>query len=189
MTRLFVAIWPSPDAVAAIAVHLGRVQTAHPELRWQPPERWHLTCAFLGPTDPARAGRRIDRLLRDPPGAEPLRVAGAGTFGPILWLGIEHGAWLDALARRIQRGLHTADQRFRPHITVARGRGPDARDAAAAALPDLLTHDGPPWTPTQITLVESVTGPAPQYRIMRRWPLGPGSAGRHPGLGVGPPPG
>ena len=173
MTRLFLAVWPSPEAVAALTADLAGVRPRHPDLRWQPPDRWHITLAFLGPADQERTRIRVDRLLVEPPTAGPVRLAGAGTFGPVLWSGVEHDPWLAALARGLQRGLRTQDQRFRAHLTVARGRGPAARSAAAAAVPDLTGHRGPAWLPREVTLVESVTGPAPQYTVLHRWPLGP----------------
>ena len=43
--RLFVAVVPPADAVAA----LGRLQhPEHPAIRWSPPSQWHVTLRFLG---------------------------------------------------------------------------------------------------------------------------------------------
>jgi hypothetical protein len=44
-------------------------------------------------------------------------------------------------------------------------------------VPSLAAHDGPAWTPSDLTLVESVTGPAPEYHTLERWPLGPAAGG------------
>lgn len=173
VTRLFVAIWPNPEAITAVAAHVERVRPSHPQLRWQPPERWHLTCAFLGAAEVERTVRSLDRLLAAAPASGELRISGAGSFGSVLWLGVEHGQWLTTLARRIQRGLRTPDQRFRGHITVARGRGRDAHRIVKEAVPDLAAQQGPPWTPSEVTLVESVTGPAPRYTVLHTWPLTP----------------
>ncbi len=171
MTRLFVALWPFGEALAAIRTDVDRVRALHPGLRWQPPERWHITLAFLGPADAQRTIGTLDRLLAEPPAAGPVRTSGAGTFGSVLWLGVERAEWLTDLARHLQRGLHPPDHRFRAHVTVARGRGPGARADAAAAVPDLVGHRGPEWTPHEVTLVDSVTGPAPAYTVVRAWPL------------------
>lgn len=172
--RLFLAIWPTSDAVAAIQADLSDIRPGHPDLRWQPPERWHITLAFLGPADAARTVASVNRLLGDPPVPAPLRTQGAGTFGPVLWLGVEHGPWLADLAHLLQRGLRVPDARFRGHVTVARGRGPLARASAGAAVPDLAQHAGPAWTPDRVTLVASQTGPAPRYDVLTAWPM-PGS--------------
>lgn len=174
--RLFVAIWPDAAAVEALRGTVDDAREAHPALRWQPPGRWHVTLAFLGQGDPAWATARLDRLLGRPDGvphAEPLRLAGSGTFGPILWVGVAHGPWLGELADRTQRTLRVADRRFRAHVTVARARGrtSDAARAARAAAPALDDHEGPAWLPLEMTLVESRTGPDPSYTVLQRWAL------------------
>jgi 2'-5' RNA ligase len=174
--RLFVAIWPDAAAIQALQATVGPTREAHPDLRWQPPGRWHVTLAFVGEAEPTWAASRLDRLMARPddlPGAEPLRLAGSGTFGPILWVGVAHGPWLTDLAERAQRTLNVADRRFRAHVTVARVRGRPseaARTARAAAAP-LAAHDGPAWLPTELTLVESRPGPDPAYTVLQRWRL------------------
>lgn len=178
--RLFVAIWPDPAAIGALRVTATRAQPGHPELRWQPEERWHLTLAFVDQADPEWATARLDRVLtgdrsRRIPGAEPIRLAGAGTFGPIVWVGVESGPWLAELAGVTQRALKVADRRFRAHVTVgrARGRPTEATRVAREAARSLVDHDGPPWLPGEVTLVESTTGPQPAYEVLARWPLRP----------------
>ena len=75
-TRLFVAIWPSEAAREALSHTVDEARQAAPDVRWQPPERWHITLAFLGPADPAKATDRIDARVRADrlPGAEPIRL-------------------------------------------------------------------------------------------------------------------
>ena len=174
--RLFVAIWPEAAAVRALQTTVDAAQEAHPELRWQPPGRWHVTLAFLGEAEPQWATSRLDRLMArrdDLPHPEPLRLAGSGTFGPILWVGVVHGPWLADLADRAQRTLKVADRRFRAHVTVARARGrpSDAARAARAAAASITGHEGPAWLPAEVTLVQSRTGPDPAYTVLRRWAL------------------
>jgi 2'-5' RNA ligase len=176
-TRLFVAIWPSDAARESLARTVDRARQAAPDVRWQPPERWHITLAFLGPADPARAAARIDSQARADrwPGAEPIRLRGSGAFGPVIWVGVDHGPWLAELARELQSSLHAADRRFRAHVTVGRARGAAGPARAREVVPSLAAHDGPAWTPGDITLVESVTGPAPEYHVLERWRLRPAS--------------
>jgi 2'-5' RNA ligase len=172
-TRLFVAIWPDTAARQALVPTVDAARLAAPDVRWQPPERWHITLAFLGPADPGKAGARIDALARADrlPCADPLGLRGSGTFGPVIWVGVEHGHWLATLAHDLQQSLHVADRRFRAHVTVGRIRGPHGPARATDVAASLVAHHGPAWTPAEVTLVESVTGPAPQYHVLSRWPL------------------
>lgn len=169
--RLFVAIWPDEAAREAVASTVAAARTAAHDVRWQPPGRWHVTLAFLGQADPEQAFRRI--AGHSLPAPEPIRLAHSGAFGPVIWVGVEHGRWLAEMAGGLQRQLHVADRRFRAHLTVGRvrGAGGPARAREVAAL--LAPHIGPTWTPSQVTLVESTTGPAPEYRIRGHWPLEP----------------
>jgi len=167
--RLFVALWPSPAAVADLADLLDRGRPGGPDLHWQPPHRWHITVAFLGQAPLDRTRRALDRVVLPP--AAPLHLQGCGTFGPVLWIGVEHGPWLGSLADRVRTALHADEGPFRPHLTVARGRGraaiPRARQAAAA----LAQHRGPDWLPQELTLVRSLVGPQPEYQVLATWPL------------------
>jgi 2'-5' RNA ligase len=173
--RLFVAIWPDAGARAALRGDLAAAQAAHPALRWQPEERWHVTLAFLGDADTGAAARRLEALARHGlPEAEPVRTIGAGVFGSVLWVGLDHGPWLRDLAGRVQDTLHVEDRRFRAHVTVARGRGADGSTLARAAAPTLADHLGPHWLPAEVTLVASRGGPDPAYHVRHAWPLAGG---------------
>ncbi|MDQ1444823.1 MAG: hypothetical protein QOI20_1287, partial [Acidimicrobiaceae bacterium] len=46
--RLFVAVWPRPEVVDALA-RLPRPDV--PGLRWTGPDHWHVTLVFLGASD------------------------------------------------------------------------------------------------------------------------------------------
>jgi len=171
-SRLFVALWPDDAARQALAASLPSARGAAPDVRWQPAHRWHVTLAFLGPADPDKAASRIGAVMeRDHPAPEPIRLLGAGTFGPVIWVGVEHGSWLDQLTGDLQRALTVADRRFRGHVTVGRIRGPNGPARARRVTPHLADHRGPPWTPTQITLVESQIGPTPSYTVRQSWPM------------------
>lgn len=176
--RLFVALWPDSAAVDALDSMVLPARQQAADVRWQPPERWHVTVAFLGQADPEKAVRRItSHVATGPPAPEPIHLGLPGTFGPIIWVAVEHGPWLGELSSGLQRALRTADRRFRAHVTVGRVRGRDGAGRAREVVPLISGPAGPAWTPTEFTLVESTTGPAPQYRILERWPLGGGPIG------------
>ncbi|MGB8020783.1 MAG: RNA 2',3'-cyclic phosphodiesterase [Candidatus Nanopelagicales bacterium] len=167
--RLFVAIWPDASAREALAATLDAARTEYPDIRWQPESRWHVTLAFLGESDPSRTSSRLEALAM--PASEPIRLEGSGTFGPIVWVGVEHGPWLTHLAARIRRKLRVDEPRFRAHVTVGRARGNRMTVRAKAAAAGLAEHSGPAWTPGRLTLVGSRIGPDPEYRVIAEWPL------------------
>ena len=176
--RLFAAVWPDQAAREALAAQLDDIREDATGVHWQPPHRWHITLAFLGPGDPDVAAARISAAGRRhaSPLAGPLRLSGSGTFGPIVWVGVEHGPWLAELADRLQRAMRTPDRRFRAHVTVGRVRGHAALPNARATAALMSGHSGPTWTPSEMTLVASTTGPKPEYRIVDRWSLPTSSA-------------
>ncbi len=173
--RLFTAIWSDDATRRALAVDLDRIRPDASDVHWQPVHRWHITTAFLGAAEPATTIARIEAILNrgGPAGAEPIRLSGSGAFGPVVWLGVEHGPWLDELAAALNRGLHTDENRFKAHVTVGRIRGPGATRRAREVAALLSEHVGPWWTPDELTLVESHTGPRPSYDVLATWPLHP----------------
>lgn len=162
--RLFVALWPEPEVVEAVRRQLEPARDAYRELRWQSPDRWHLTLAFLGDRGPDKEIARLQRL--EPRTARPLRIAGSGRFGPVLWLGIEAGPWLDELAAAVRRAHDVHERRFRAHVTVARSRSALGQRQLARAVADLASVRSPTWTPTEVVLVASTIGPAASYRAL-----------------------
>ena len=71
-------------------------------------------------------------------------------------------------------GMAVDGQRFRPHLTLAR-LGRPANVTKWVRLLDAYT--GPPWTPTELSLVESHLGEGPRrrprYEVRETFPLGP----------------
>lgn len=161
--RLFLALWPPPDVVAQLAAALP---TQLSELRWQPSQRWHITVAFLGERSAENELRRLARL--EAPFAEPLRLDGAGAFGPVLWVGVKAGDWLPHLAGDCRRLFDAGDRRFRAHLTVARARSTSGQRQLSTARSALSAFVSMPWLPDEVTLVCSRTGPQPTYEVIGR---------------------
>lgn len=167
--RLFIAVWPPDEVVAQIHAALEPTQSRFDQIRWQPPQRWHVTLAFLGDRSPDRESAR---LAHDPtPRPSPASVCGAGRFGPILWLGVGTGPWLTELAGSLRRVHEAHERRFTPHITVGRGRSPAAQRQIGPAVAELSGFRSGQWTPTEYTLVRSTIGPTPAYEVIARRPL------------------
>ncbi|MES1943368.1 2'-5' RNA ligase [Salinisphaera sp. PC39] len=170
--RLFFALWPPRDVADEIAV---RARDSGVRGRLVPPEKLHLTLAFLGDV-PAE---RIDALLAAGDGIRAvdfdLCLSRLGYFrGPrAAWVGPKTTpAPLAALAAGVREaaaaaGIGRETRGFRAHVTVARRAEPPRR----VRLPEPVA-----WRPDAFELTESarVAGKA-VYRPLRRWPLAPAS--------------
>ncbi|HRY08414.1 MAG: RNA 2',3'-cyclic phosphodiesterase [Actinobacteria bacterium] len=167
--RLFVALWPPDDVVARAEKALAAVRHTDNELRWQSPDRWHITVGFLGDRD---VGKEVDRFALVPlTPAEPVRLQGAGHFGPVLWLGVATSHWLSDQAAAVMATMRAERRRFRGHMTVARSRTRTGDRQVRAAVSALEGFQSPSWTPSELTLVLSTIGPRPAYEVIARSPL------------------
>jgi 2'-5' RNA ligase len=171
--RLFLAIWPSPEAIAHANQAVDRVaeDAERTRVSWKPTDRWHITVLFLG-TLPVRHHRRIRQVAaraaaRSTPA--PLALSGSGIFKNVLWLGLSVSPWLSKLHDEV---AELSDERrlFAGHLTIARER----RDRAGLrrARDQLAEYNGIPWQPRTLDLVRSELGPTPNYEIVACFPLG-----------------
>lgn len=192
--RLFAALIPPEDVLAALDRALAPARREVPELRWTPQDHWHITCAFYPDVPPAllpglttrleRAARRSASLT--------LRIDGLGGFdrparARVLFATVhsDDDVALRRLAERAaasarREGLNVASGQFRAHLTLARARQPlDLRDVI-----DLCHLAAGPWLASEVTLVRSHLGQGPQgrprYEPIVAFPLGAdcGSGGR-----------
>ncbi|MER5951867.1 RNA 2',3'-cyclic phosphodiesterase [Streptomyces sp. NPDC001904] len=186
----FIALAPPDDAKNELAHALSPAYAAHPDLRWNRIEDWHITLAFLGEL-PVRTVQRLRSPLADLAAVRPsleLALIGGGHFDErVLWSGIEGDLdGLHELAEAVRErvrdcGVDFAERPLRPHLTLARARRYDnASVTAAAACLDGFT--GRLWRTERLHLVGSTTrghaGPR-RYQDIDAWPL---AAGReHPG--------
>lgn len=168
--RLFAALIPPQEAVADLERFVvSRRAAARVDVRWSPAEQWHLTLAFLASVHPDRAddlASALERVAATTPPLE-LAIAGAGAFpradrARVVWAGLT-GATdaVGELARHCQDaaaelGLDVAGGPFHPHLTLARAR---RRAVGVGPLLDAIgTYDGPPWTASELVLVQSQLG-------------------------------
>jgi RNA 2',3'-cyclic 3'-phosphodiesterase len=194
--RLFVALYPSAEAVDDVVAQVGRLRVGELaargiNVRLTRPENLHVTLAFLGEVDDDRLPEvtaALDRAAQswkggtaranDPP---QVRLAGGGRFGrgrfTVLWTGLTGDVdALHALSRAVRRELRRGrlpydNKRFRPHLTIAR---PGDRIDWDDIFLDLSTLDGylgPSWPVTEMVLVRSHLGPRPWYDRLATWSL------------------
>ncbi|MYW00166.1 RNA 2',3'-cyclic phosphodiesterase, partial [Streptomyces sp. SID3343] len=129
--RLFVALAPPDDAKHELERALRPVYAAHPRLRWNRIQDWHITLAFLG-----EVAVDVVAALR-PPLAEvaasgrpvTLDLRGTGQFDDrVLWTGVGGDVeGLHALATAVRGAIEDAgvafeDRPLRAHLTLARAR-------------------------------------------------------------------
>lgn len=152
--RLFFALWPDSELRDRLAT-LAREARRHCGGRATPPEKLHLTLAFLGETSTAQAEAlaATTRIVRVEPGTWRLDRGGHFRGGGIAWLGGEEGAEsLTVLHRRLATLAEDAglpampDRPFHPHVTLRR---------RAKAPPDAWPGVTLDWHYRQVALVES----------------------------------
>lgn len=191
--RLFVAVYPPPEAIADLGARVARLRVgaaaaAGVNVRLADPAHAHITLAFLGEVE---ADRLVDvesslglaaEACRAGASAFPrLRLGDGGRFGQgratVLWVDVlGEVERLERLAREIRSGLLRAglpcdEKPFRPHLTIARpGDRIDPVDVAADRA-TLADYRGPAWPATEMVLVRSHPGPRPRYDRLAAWPL------------------
>ena len=183
--RMFVAVLPPPELVAAISDQLDPLPTRWPQLRWTDPAGWHLTLAFLARVDAAQYRRLVENMTETAARTARFSVslAGAGAFpaapiGRNLWLGVYDPT--DALTklasstrRAVERaGIRAADEKFTPHLTLARVSQPTNLSGQVAILEEWGFG---PWPVNELALVESQLGQGrqgrPRYVVTDRFTL------------------
>lgn len=174
MTRAFVAIYPSPEAVAHLDAFLDvRREAGH--FRWTEPFQWHLTVAFFEDVPDRSFDALGEGLERAAAKRSPMEasISGGGAFphvgaSKVLWAGVDvdDPDQLERLAKACRAagstaGAPPAGERFRPHLTLARM----GRPIEATKWVRLLdAYRGPTWSIDQIVLVESHLGEGPNRR-------------------------
>jgi 2'-5' RNA ligase len=191
---LFLAFELPAMVRARIGACVEPLRPALPAASWVPPERMHLTLAFLGEVEETRLGA-FGPALGPVFAAAPrltLRLAGAGTFPPdrparVAWIGVEAGqgpagsgahgvlASIERLVREVlvgKLGFSLEDRPFHAHVTVARPRRPWGREAVArfrAACGDLAGE----WEAVRAVLMESELGRGgAHYAVRQDYALG-----------------
>lgn len=155
------------------------------DLRWIDPKAWHLTLAFLGPTDETEIPRLTEALIEVAANHAPFIIptGGLGAFPSrrdvrILWYGLaDRSRRLAelAIAVRIAVGCETASP-FRAHLTLARAHG----DRGVAVPPATWKVPMPAGQLAieQVVLYRSHLGSGPaSYEILATAPLGVTLAG------------
>jgi 2'-5' RNA ligase len=166
--RLFVAVFPPPDAQQAAYRAADPLRVGHDAVAWVRRENLHYTMRFLGELDDL-AAERATRAMREAASARQRFGAALGGFGAfpsakrarVLWVGMLQGAepmrlLASALdASLAKQGFDAPDQAFEPHLTVGRVR---AAGDWTARLIDAPTVEAR-FQVDRLRLVKSVLAP------------------------------
>ena len=187
---MFVALYPTPPAHAHLETALSDIrENLSPEqsaaVRWIPPERWHITLAFLAIVDPTRVEwlqRSLAEVAAEHAPLVDLNLTGSGAFGSTVWMGVaptERGSAAERLAKVTQRastscGVEVERRPWRAHLSIARLRGDrgEVRQVTMQLTWLLRDYDGPLWTADTFTLVNSILGPQPYHIPVGTFALG-----------------
>ncbi|WP_318306518.1 RNA 2',3'-cyclic phosphodiesterase [Amycolatopsis solani] len=164
MPVLFSALLPPDDVVAAVAEAVGEPGGG---LRWEPPERWHVTLAYYGQDDVETRAAWLGERLAGRAGAG-VRLEKAATFPGVLWL-TAAGPELTPLAHAA--GADAEARPYTAHLTLA--RFPREEPGLAARWKEKLAgFTSRQWHAAEVALVVSEREPGgPRYRVARVFEL------------------
>lgn len=169
--RLFYGIFPPRKVQEEVAQAQDKIK-GYKGWKASKTEQLHVTLLFLGEI----ASERLPELLQIgrqvASGAKPFKVelGGTGYFpasgSPRVWFVKAEGLGLEPLANQLRLALPEveANEKFHPHLTLARKKGPAPRVA-----PLLLNSV---FEAKAVCLVESTLNPkGSQYKIIEQFPL------------------
>ena len=165
MTRAFVAIKPPESVLDAVEAFVGGLDLRAAKRTTR--SQWHITVQFLG--NHADVDAVIGALSGLQTRPSSIQLAGSGGVKTVVSLGAAPLDWLRSLAAEVEERLaplgHELEyRRFRPHLTLARGR----------RLPHVGDDPvGEPWLVESLLVFESQTKPSGAVHIARaEIPLG-----------------
>jgi RNA 2',3'-cyclic 3'-phosphodiesterase len=163
--RLFVGVWPPDDVRERLVEVVDGFRDSHEGVRWEPPERWHVTLRFLGNvTDPDAVVEALDKAPLAP--TEAKLGPGIGMLGRQVICVLVAG--LDDLAAEVSRataelGEPPEPRPFKGHLTLARlpgRRRPRRRRTGVGFTKEWLgTPVTGQWQVDEVRLVHSRPGP------------------------------
>ncbi len=182
--RIFAAIDISDEARRRVASYITslRQEFENVRVRWEKPEKLHITVKFAGHIGEVDLEKFTARIAAAAAETSPffITVAGTGAFvrrssrANVLWLELRSHSnrgteMIEKLAAKIDR--NTAIRRFKPHLTIARLK--DAKKARPLIQCHLDTAFEPvTFDAGEITIYESTLSPTGSvYKVVSRHEL------------------
>jgi len=187
--RLFVAI-PLPEALCTeLAGFAGGLDNT----RWVDPDNMHLTLRFVGEIDGGEMADLDAALAGIDAPAFDMELKGLGTFGSskkvqALWVGVEAPEPLYRLQTKVEQavqraGLPPERRKFKPHVTLARFKGPPGRKLEDFLQQYGLFRSGPIYVDRFRLYSSMLTQKGPIYRTETEYPLQPQTSAAEQGVG------
>ncbi|MEU7868357.1 RNA 2',3'-cyclic phosphodiesterase [Dactylosporangium sp. NPDC049140] len=181
MSRVFMAVYPPAEVREHFKRMVDGLAVARPReksVRLAPPERWHLTVAFIGDVEDEDAA--VEALLEVGEAEAPtVRIAGGKTLGRKQFKhlvaevesddgGIALRRLGDAVRKALRRRRLPFDRRdWQPHLTIARPGQLVGAEELAMDLEHLAAYRSPEWRLDEVRLMRSRLGPQPEYDVIR----------------------
>ena len=170
--RIFIAIDISDEMRKAAALYIKQMSEQFPQVpvKWERPEKLHLTIKFLGSTEETVIPDVINLVSQSAKASRPfaIEIGGTGAFPSAknprtLWLGVsESTGALKDLAASINNGcaelgFEPETRAFKPHLSLARIR--DTRHAGEIGTAHAANRFGPfRFNCSEIVIYESHLG-------------------------------
>ncbi|MDT5061056.1 MAG: 2,3-cyclic 3-phosphodiesterase [Acidobacteriota bacterium] len=173
LARVFCAVELPLEVRARAAEHIARLRDAVQGVRasWEREEKLHITLKFLGEIAPNRLQALSDAASHAALSTQPfiLSLEGAGAFPTrglprILWLSInDSSGQLTKLQSNLEEecehvGFAREERPFRPHLTIARIRAPQAA-RKLAQLHQEIGFEAIDFPVKELVLMRSELGP------------------------------
>ncbi|MBI3909965.1 MAG: RNA 2',3'-cyclic phosphodiesterase [Armatimonadetes bacterium] len=182
--RAFIAL-PVPEALHPAIIRVQESLAGAGDVRWIPPENWHLTLKFLGNISEDRLRRLTDLLEKVSNSCSQfvIELGGIGAFPnlrrpQIVWLGVrEGGTAIRELAEAAesagaQVGFPREKRAFHAHTTLGRVHSPRGLEELARRLEQVPDEPLGSWQARDLVLMRSTLLPSGAvYSVLRRFPL------------------
>ncbi len=146
IVRTFVALPLPPELKQTMAGTQSELRDAGAEVKWEAPEKFHITLKFLGDTDDAVIPELTENLRNSIGELRSFDVAYEGVGGfpnidrpRVVWIGTKPNADLQRLQELVEQncsalGFPREDRPFHAHTTIGRVKGNRGLERLTARL-------------------------------------------------------
>lgn len=182
--RLFIAIEMPTEIKSQIANVISELRSAQAEVRWEQPEKLHITLKFLGETSEDLLPQIVLLLEGVAEKTSPftIKYSGLGCFPNIhepriVWVGVDDITdKIQPLVASIETemasiGLEKEIKAFHPHVTIGRMKSRKNMSTLLRTM-ESITLESQPMSITEIVLIKSELKPAGSiHTIMQQFSL------------------